>query len=313
MKFSTKDSPIRDSVDLNSDTGNLEFDLSAVPLHSARHPGLCAAAKPDSSLGRPGVSSYGIIFITQGEGECVVDAQAYRLGAGSVLFLRPNQRVVIDSIDAYCGFEILFSEAFLTLNEVNAYRLPGALLFDGSSPQQCYDLASADAERALKIIQDIKNEYELRHPAYVTALRSFLIVLLLHFWRALGSQSTQGLEEARSGQSTLVTRYIRLVADEPRLERTVAGYAKELGVSASHLHELVKDATGLTPIAIIQREVILEAKRQLIHTTRQVADIAQSLSFKDASYFGRYFRRNTKMTPGKFRQVSRRSLGLEPA
>ena len=306
-----KDSLAQDSRVLNSGRDSFEFDLSAVPLHSARHPGLCASPAVKSNRGQQSVSSYGIIFITQGEGECIVDDHACQIGPGSVLFLRPHQRIVIESLESYCGFEILFSEAFLTLNEVNACRLPGFLLFDRTSVCSSYELSSMDAERALKLIQDIKHEYELRHPAYVTALRSFLIVLLLHFWRSMGSRITEGLEEIRGGQSALVARFERLVADEPRLDRTVGNYAQQLGVSTSHLHELVKDATGLTPIAVIQREVILEAKRLLIHSTRQVADIAQLLSFKDASYFGRYFRRNTKLTPGEFRRMSRRSLGLE--
>jgi AraC-like DNA-binding protein len=210
----------------------------------------------------------------------------------------------------FCGFEILFSEEFLTLNEVRAHRLPGAGLFDVRARQQHYVIPAENAEKALRLIHDITLEYDLRHPAYVTALRSFLIVMLLHFWRCLSGESEREMDGDGEGRIHIVSRFQRLVAEQPRLDRTVTYYASILEISASHLHELVKEATGQTPISVVQREVILEAKRLLIHTTRQIADIAQALAFKDASYFGRYFRRNTGRTPGKFRQQSRLSLGL---
>ncbi len=298
-----------DSQPTPVETGfDAEFNFSAVPLHSARHPGLQSSDHASSSEVRS-VGLNGILLITQGSGSCIVDANAHAIGPGSVLFLRPNQKVLLEQPGAFCGFEVLFSESFLTLNEIRAHRLPGAELFDASLTSPTWHLSPNDLEKALKIIQDIKAEFDLRHPAYVTALRSFLIVLLLHFWRCLGLSGAAS-SVGRMERNGVVQRYEKLVAEAPRLDRTVAFYARELEVSASHLHELVKEATGITPIAVIQREVILEAKRLLIHTDLQVADIAEKLAFKDASYFGRYFRRNTESTPGAFRRASRRSLGL---
>lgn len=289
--------------------GGNEFAFSAAPLESARYPGLCGGVGGDAN-DSTGVNSYGVIFITQGKGTCVIDADSYQLEPNSVLFLRPNQRIVLEAGRGFSGFEILFSEEFLTLNEVRAHRLPGAGLFDVRARQQAYVLSAEDAEKALRLIHDISLEYDLRHPAYVTALRSFLIVMLLHFWRCLSSESERDLDGGGEGRVHIVSRFQRLVAEQPRLDRTVTYYANILEISASHLHELVKETTGRTPISVVQREVILESKRLLIHTTRQIADIAQSLAFKDASYFGRYFRRNTGCTPGKFRRQSRHSLGL---
>jgi AraC family transcriptional regulator, transcriptional activator of pobA len=300
---------VENGSDSSFKNGGGAFAFSAVPLERAQYPGLSVEVEGglDDSTG---VDSYGVVFISQGKGTVVIDADSYPLEPNSVLFLRPNQRIVLESGRGFRGFEILFSEEFLTLNEVRAHRLPGAGLFDVRAKQQAYVLSSDDAEKALRIIHDITSEYDLRHPAYVTALRSFLIVMLLQFWRCLSGESERDLNGNSEGRSHIVSRFQRLVAEQPRLDRTVTYYASILEISASHLHELVKEATGQTPISVVQREVILDAKRLLIHTTRQIADIAQTLAFKDASYFGRYFRRNTGLTPGVFRRQSRQSLGL---
>jgi AraC family transcriptional regulator, transcriptional activator of pobA len=287
----------------------IEFAFTAVSLDKARYPGLRVGIDGDN-IESTGGHSFGVVFITQGNGTCVLDADSYQIEPNSVLFLRPNQRIVLEPADEFRRFEILFSEEFLTLNEVRAHRLPGPGLFDVGAKQQVYRLSEEEAKKALRLIDDISQEYDLRHPAYVTALRSFLIVMLLQFWRCLSGKAESGLVGGGEGRAHIASRFQRLVAEEPRLDRTVTFYAGVLEISAGHLHELVKDATGETPISVVQREVILEAKRLLIHTTRQIADIAKTLAFKDASYFGRYFRRNTGLTPGRFRQQSRHSLGM---
>ena len=285
-----------------------EFGFSVVPLQSARH--RCLRTGERDRVDEPQLKALkGFALITRGSGKVIVDADSHAIAPGTVLFLRPNQRVMFEATGQIDGFEVLFSEGFLTLNEVHAHRLPGADLFQEKKRTAVYHLSEQDAERALNLILDIRMELDLRFPAYATALRSFLIVLLLHFWRCLGL-SGQGNEERGLGRNNLVRRFEKLVVEEPRLDRTVTHYAEQLEVSASHLLELVKETTGLTPIAVIQREVILEAKRLLIHTDLQVADIAEKLAFKDASYFGRYFRRNTMSTPGEYRRISRQSLGL---
>ena len=307
-----KNIDVENGLEFPVKTAGIDFAFSAVPLESARYPGL-NGGEGGGHNESTGVNSYGVIFITEGRGTCVIDADSYQLEPNSVLFLRPNQRIVLESGRGFCGFEILFSEEFLTLNEVRAHRLPGAGLFDVRARQQAYILSAENAEKALRLIHDITLEYDLRHPAYVTALRSFLIVMLLQFWRCLIGESERDLDGNVNGEGRvhIVSRFQRLVAEQPRLDRTVTYYASILEISASHLHELVKEATGQTPISVVQREVILEAKRILIHTTRPIADIAQALAFKDASYFGRYFRRNTGLTPGDFRRQSRLSLGLQ--
>ncbi len=298
-----------DSKGTPADNGlQAEFGVSAVPLHSARHPGLRVGGLERESEAHS-LAQNGIVLITQGSGKCIIDTEFHTVGPDSVLFLRPNQRVLLEGAGDLCGFEVLFSEGILTLNDIHARQLPGADLFEGKICPPIHTLTPQAAQGALKLIQDIKTEFDLRHPAYVTALRSFLIVLLLHFWRSLGL-SKPANDEGRLYTNNVSQRYEKMVAEEPRLDRTVTHYAKQLEVSASHLHELVKEKTGLTPIAVIQREVILEAKRLLIHTDLQVAEIAEKLVFKDASYFGRYFRRNVESTPGEYRRMSRQSLGL---
>jgi len=99
----------------------------------------------------------------------------------------------------------------------------------------------------------------------------------------------------------LTEDYCRLVGTSFLERRTVAAYATLLGVSADHLSATFRKTTGFPPGILIQNHLILEAKRLLAHSTLAVGEIAERLKFKDPSYFSRFFRRATGVSPSEFR------------
>jgi len=61
-------------------------------------------------------------------------------------------------------------------------------------------------------------------------------------------------------------------------------------------------ATGLTPIAYVQRLRIEEAKRRLERTDTSVDQISWRVGYEDAAFFRRLFKRTTGLTPGAYRK-----------
>lgn len=59
---------------------------------------------------------------------------------------------------------------------------------------------------------------------------------------------------------------------------------------------------GVTAGALLRQRLVIEAKRWLAHSEWTVAQIAENLNFADASYFGRFFKRETAVTPRTFRE-----------
>ncbi|MFO7288350.1 MAG: helix-turn-helix domain-containing protein, partial [Gammaproteobacteria bacterium] len=55
------------------------------------------------------------------------------------------------------------------------------------------------------------------------------------------------------------------------------------------------------PIKLVHHRVLLEAKRQLLYTTKPVSEIAYGLGFDDPAYFTRFFSRRTGMSPRAYR------------
>jgi transcriptional regulator GlxA family with amidase domain len=61
-------------------------------------------------------------------------------------------------------------------------------------------------------------------------------------------------------------------------------------------------ATGLAPIAYVQRLRIEDAKRRLERTDASIEEISWRVGYEDAAFFRRLFRRSTGMAPGAYRK-----------
>ena len=61
-------------------------------------------------------------------------------------------------------------------------------------------------------------------------------------------------------------------------------------------------ATGLAPIAYVQRLRIEDAKRRLERTDASVDEISWRVGYEDAAFFRRLFRRTTGLAPGAYRR-----------
>jgi AraC-like DNA-binding protein len=101
--------------------------------------------------------------------------------------------------------------------------------------------------------------------------------------------------------ASLVNLFKKMVSNNFLAHRSPSYYAEKLEICEAHRHDLTKENTGLTPGQIIRKEIALEAKRQLAHTDNTVAEIGYELHFDDPSYFGRFFKRETGLSPKSFR------------
>jgi len=61
-------------------------------------------------------------------------------------------------------------------------------------------------------------------------------------------------------------------------------------------------ATGLAPIAYVQRLRVEDAKRRLERTDASVDEISWRVGYEDSAFFRRLFRRTTGMAPGAYRK-----------
>lgn len=79
---------------------------------------------------------------------------------------------------------------------------------------------------------------------------------------------------------------VGLVTEHYTEERRAQFYADKLGISLQHLSTTVKQVTGRNVLDVIAYVVIIDAKAKLKSSNMTIQEIAYSLNFPSASFFG---------------------------
>lgn len=101
----------------------------------------------------------------------------------------------------------------------------------------------------------------------------------------------------------IVKELIRVVVENYKAERNISFYADKMHLSPQHLSTTIKKVTGRTLTDIISGFVIKDAQAKLKSTELTIQEIAYSLNFPDISFFGKYFKRYTGMSPKQYRNL----------
>ena len=80
-------------------------------------------------------------------------------------------------------------------------------------------------------------------------------------------------------------------------------YARKMCLTDRYLGTVVKAISGQTGKEWIDRALITSAKVLLKHSDKSIAQIAEELDFPTVSFFCKYFKRLTQITPNQFRQA----------
>lgn len=169
---------------------------------------------------------------------------------------------------------------------------------DGNEDRLLMDLAV----RIFGEFQDVRLGSNLLLEAMITEL--VLRLARLQLDEAGGEAALSARERDRRRMHRLVS----LIVAHCREHRPVSFYAEKLGLSVPHLNRIVRRETGASVQELAAFHLIRLAKRELVFTPTPVAGVAYSLGFQDPAYFNRFFKRETGMTPGQYREAERRRL-----
>jgi AraC family transcriptional activator of pobA len=159
-------------------------------------------------------------------------------------------------------------------------------------------LPQRDFSRMVRVVDDMRDELAAARADSVHMLRAQCLQLLLLLQR----HGAGPAHELRDAAFDVARRFHRLVDQKFAAWPDVADYARAMRISARHLNACVKRSTGRTASAVIHDRLVAESQRRLLFTRDSVATIAEALGFCDASYFVRFFRRQTGATPADFRR-----------
>lgn len=155
--------------------------------------------------------------------------------------------------------------------------------------------------RLAETIEELYNDREncFRLQIAKNYIQSFLLDIYDKTHRLFMQKRPEGINR----QEELFKRFIQLVHKHCTSQREVSFYANELFITARYLSTVIQNVSGLTAKSIIDKHVVLEIKTLLKSTDLSIQEIASKLCFPDQSFFGRYFKKHTGVSPLKYRNM----------
>lgn len=153
-------------------------------------------------------------------------------------------------------------------------------------------------------------EEEIRNHAddeqTIDVLRGLLTALFYKIGRVIDQNINESKlldRDAFNKNSGYFREFMSVLRENYKRERSVTFYATQLRLSPKYFTTLIKRISGRTAAEWINQTVIMEAKNLLKYSTMNVQEIAYSLNFPNQSFFGKYFKHHTGMTPSQYKRL----------
>ena len=115
-------------------------------------------------------------------------------------------------------------------------------------------------------------------------------------------KNSERIDNQRSRKEEIMAKFILAVSEEFRTQRQVAYYARKFYITPKHLSAVVKEISGRTAGDWIENYVVMEAKVLLKTTDKTIQEITLMLNFANQSFFGKYFKHHTGLSPTAYRK-----------
>lgn len=251
------------------------------------------------------MAHYGAIIICRsGKANIQVNFDDWQLFEGAVITIFPNDviRLMPDETE----------ESFL----VEMLQYDAAMLREASLQLEhtVYEQLRQDRCRqdSPVVTNIINNMFRLLHVYFdqvgCTCISQLVLLQLKAFFIGFHEYLQRNPRTTKSnGESPrmreMFNRFMMLVERDYKLSRDVAYYASQMNITPKYLTLIVRQMTHETPKHIIDHYTMLQLKLQLTASRQSVKEIAWEYHFNDVSFFCRYFKRHTGLTPMEIRTV----------
>ncbi len=140
------------------------------------------------------------------------------------------------------------------------------------------------------------------HRYYNAEVRTLVNALLLYVIGTMDRQMEDVTSETSVHGEHLVDKFVRMANDDCGHHRSVEYYADRLNISAKYLSTLVRATIDRTPTEIIKIVTMKEIERRLRYSNESIKEISNALNFPNTSFFGKYFKQHSGMTPNTYRK-----------
>ena len=237
-----------------------------------------------------------IIRILQGTGRISINLIEYEVSAHQIIIIPDNSLIELLKISPDYDFQVIVPACnFLP-------ALPGSILSETYTRNGI--VLSLNEEEWTQAEMFFTLLWNILHssPDRRETVQHFIISLLYNLkYTYEQTRTTTPLRLSR--REEIFRRFIALVNEHSKQERSVNFYADKLCLTPHYLSTIIREVSGQTVMQWINQSVVLEAKVLLKHSDLLIFQISDELNFPNPSFFSKFFKRMTGMTPAEYQKT----------
>lgn len=284
--------PVYDLCSLQQQEHRQQDDIIIEPFaaYLKRHPNLFIPHRH---------TFYHLVLFTAGGGHHTIDFEQFTLKTGQIYFMIPGQVHSWQFGDDVDGYVVNFSENFISSFLRHDHYLEQFPFLEGIADRSVIDLDPTTYHAAITLLETILNESLDKKRWYEDRMRFCLLELFILVHR----NSSEQLPTTTNQHNDVTLYNFRKLVERHYTELHLPkDYAALLYITPNHLNALCKDMLGMPAGELIRNRLLLEAKRLLVNAALTISEIAWQLNFSDNSYFTKFFKKQTGLTPEAFRK-----------
>ena len=235
-----------------------------------------------------------------------VDDQEIELKPNQILCTTYLRKVNIDnSID---GLKTLFfNREFYCVHTYDSEVSCNGLLFFGSNMAPVLTLTADERDRLRVLFSVLKEEFTIEDANQEEMLRILLKRFIIRCTRLAKEQMLKSTD--KQSDIDIVRQFNVLVEEHFRTKKSVSEYAELMFKSPKTITNVFGKYSDDSPLQVIHKRVIMEAKRLLLYTDKSAKEIGYELGYSDPAQFSKLFKNITGNTTTQFKDA-KRSLPL---
>ncbi len=253
--------------------------------------GLFSVRTGDSDLKGEGVPKAGaintIVFNRYEDQKATIDQVPYNFPANSILPLVANQHFAFERPEELVAWQ--FNRDFYCIVDHDVEVGCAGFLFYGIRHPLFVRLSQQEIDQIALIEKLSIEELESKDSMQAEMLRILLKRLIIIVTR-IAKKQTEGYSKLTEDKMSVVRMFNLLLEDNFKTQHNVQFYANALNKSPKTLANLFGIFNYPAPSKLIQRRIILEAKRYLFYTDKSAKEIAYLLGFSNPAHFSRFFK-----------------------
>ena len=284
-----QNAPVYDICTL-SDFKQEDILISWLAPYLNRHKNLYAAHKH---------TFYHLVLFLEGTGSHTIDFERFHVQPFQIYFMVPGQVHSWAFEGVTDGYIINFSAAFFHSFLLKNSYIEDFGFFSGSLADAVIDLPASIHQHVKNLFEEIIAEWENNKAQGTDMVRILMLQLFILINRLSVVPDNKATD---SYNRTVLKNFQKLIEANFINLKLPKDYAELLYITPNHLNAVCKDLLGMQAGEVIRNRLILEAKRLLTNPQLGIAEIAFSLNFSDNSYFTKFFKKLTGVTPEEFRK-----------